>query len=611
MAKVPYSAESQVSVSSASAVPNLNVRVVPDAFGVGIGEAMGKLGKQFEAVGDEIFSRAVEMQKISNDVEANKANAEFVEKLSELNANYQMTQGEDAVKGRQPYLDAVKQLREDIGSRLSNPAVKRAYDNNTRIQFSYAANGAARHAAAGFKQYQASDSKAEVKTAQRIAYTFPVQSDAFQDAVEKARLAARNNIENKGLSPAAIEEAEKDAVGLIYDARLQGLLAQDPLAAQEFFEQNRDKFLNPEKAEGQVLNRMYTLGAQTIAAKLTQRVNQDIENGRPAEGLDSLVKKAQAEAQKIRPGDELFSDRVANAVRIAYNQKKKDIEDTQHHYQNFVLTAINGGLDPNGKPITDPEQLKAYSPEAAQAWDSLSPARQNQMIAAMARISRRDMAPNPQNYAEYRKILGQLQSPDPAEREEAVKRDYSELIGRMPQAWVEKIIREADFIYRGGALNKDVTTGMTLLRGAGIIPPAVVQNKELYAEFRGALQEAVETYREERGRPPQTSDEWKQLGAELTKNYTYRQQLFGVDLWTSEKPLWQLPAPAGLKEALEKDLKREPTDIEVRNNLIREQLKKRFQQLWAKPPEPAPKPGRGSEGGSAPKGDREKRSGRE
>jgi len=72
MAQVPYKPVPDVQPED-RATPYFHVNAVSEAFGANIGSAISHLGSQIEQSSDQLFGRAVALQKLRNETEADQA----------------------------------------------------------------------------------------------------------------------------------------------------------------------------------------------------------------------------------------------------------------------------------------------------------------------------------------------------------------------------------------------------------------------------------------------------------------------------------------------------------------------------------------------------------
>lgn len=569
MAQVPYSPVPSVQPSG-EGIRNLSVSGVSEAaFGGASAKAAGGFARQLESSGDEIFKRALAMQTLANEAEAQDANARFVEAMSGLHAEFQSTQGKDAVDGRQPYLDNLNSLREEIGGSLSNPASTRLYNNMTRQQYSRAAFNAAGHSATEFKKYLVKGADAEIKAKTQATLTNPGGQEGFEeDVADVERTIRGTKAVVSGLPQAEVDLMVNNSKSSMFLARTLAILRDDPIKAGEFLEANRKNFTNPvdlEKAETQVQNKSYTQGARRVAAEINAE-------SRPDSGLSERVAEAEAIAARQRPGDKLYTEYVKSAVISGYSTKKKiDADDLQFNQQN-IASAINGDY---GKVPTTPEELMATSPAVAQSWSSLPATKRGPWLAAMARAAKGDIGETETSFREYLKLRGMATSDNAQDRTAFLEKSASDWIGILPNRRITELLKMQETIYKGGGLASKVTEGMRMLTAAGIAPTLAGTNSDTVNTYRGALQEASDLFYQENKRLPKTLDEWKQIGAQINQQYP-DPNTFGSKWFGSKYPLWQHTVPSGVQEGLSKDAGRELSEEEARRVMFRE----RYKQLY-------------------------------
>src|SRR5215831_9118639 len=131
MPQVPYTPYPTVRPTD-EPIPNVRVRAEPEAFGVGIGAAVQKLGHTLETSGERIFSVAEQMQELTNRANADELTTRFAGELAPIQAKYDALQGKDAVDQLPGHIKAINELRQKYSEQATNPMVKRFFDSESR-----------------------------------------------------------------------------------------------------------------------------------------------------------------------------------------------------------------------------------------------------------------------------------------------------------------------------------------------------------------------------------------------------------------------------------------------------------------------------------------------
>ena len=180
MAQIPYTPYSTEQPQGGG--ERVQVNAPPAAFGVNVAQAVEGLGGQIEKSGDELFTRAMALQDLRNETDAREAQTQYVEKSSELHAQYGALEGKAAADGLQGYIKAQGDLRQQFRDGLKTQFAQRYYDRDTLPFMQRNIFSAAGHAADENKRSVIGTAEANMDLSAR-SFVDPKKDSEFKDKV--------------------------------------------------------------------------------------------------------------------------------------------------------------------------------------------------------------------------------------------------------------------------------------------------------------------------------------------------------------------------------------------------------------------------------------------
>lgn len=235
--QVPYTGAPQVGGQIPS-TPSENINTPLAAFGGAVAAATQHLGDVESGAGNEIFSRAVAMQQLDNDAEAQSGLTKFTQQASQLHSQFMAAGGEDAgPQALERYQTNLENIRQGVGESLSNPAVQRTYNTDSRNFQNRLLFSSAGHSAEALKQYaKQTNLSANQALGDRVA-TLSTDDGAFEQAKAGAIANADHNSDLDGIGEddPIREQNRIEAVSTLTARRLDALRETNPFAAQRLF----------------------------------------------------------------------------------------------------------------------------------------------------------------------------------------------------------------------------------------------------------------------------------------------------------------------------------------------------------------------------------------
>lgn len=268
-----------------------NIRATPQAFGADQGTALRELGQQFERAGDVLANAAVTRQNLLNQVTADDYSNKALDAANKIlygdpdkpgDVGFYGLKGEAAMRSLPDARKRLDQALLEHRSALQNPVQQHLFDRDVRRTKLILNAEMGRHYDRESNRYTASVYEG------RIAVSKQEMSKALaQGDYEKADAEVAKQISDatklgvfSGLDYTATQAKINEITMTAIETKAERLMAENPLAAQKFLENNRDK-LPAEK--------VLALEGRVKAAAIKQEAD-DIVAGRPSKVVPGLVR---------------------------------------------------------------------------------------------------------------------------------------------------------------------------------------------------------------------------------------------------------------------------------------------------------------------------------
>ena len=293
MPQVPYNPVPDVSPTTET-TPGFRLDTPGAAFGTNVGEAMQHLGATVGTVGNEMFSRAIALQELHNQTEANEKYSDFVEQQGRLHYEFGAKLGKNAVDGLDPYIEQSRALRDQISGSMSNPAARRFFDTESRNVLARNINAAGSHAAEQNKVWQVQTNRAVNGANANAVHVDPRDPQLFQNSLDAVDKTVDNEVANGFLSEGPIAEYERGIrKSNVWLERVRGTAKIAPTEAKMVMEAGiRDGGLRGDDIDKarDFVNRQFTLvGSRNVSHNIS--TGQDIGLG---EGKVEMSRAKQA-----------------------------------------------------------------------------------------------------------------------------------------------------------------------------------------------------------------------------------------------------------------------------------------------------------------------------
>jgi len=207
-----------------------------DAFGAGVANAVGHIGRAVEGAGNEIWARATAMQQLNEQANAANAVAEFTTAMGEKYAAYSSLSGKAAVDGYKPYIEDLNSTREAIGQKLNSPYAQKVYLQESRSIQARSVFSAAAHSGREGKNYAIGSTQSLIDARSNAAALAPQDEDSYKASLQQNAKDAQRLGDLHGWDAQTTKNYESQMNSKMTMGRIQGLAKSDVPAAQKLLD---------------------------------------------------------------------------------------------------------------------------------------------------------------------------------------------------------------------------------------------------------------------------------------------------------------------------------------------------------------------------------------
>ena len=233
--QVPYTGVPSVQPSF-DATPSVSSNIPMDAFGAGVANAVGHIGRAVEGAGNEIWARATAMQQLNEQANAANAVAEFTTAMGEKYAAYSSLSGKAAVDGYKPYIEDLNSTREAIGQKLNSPYAQKVYLQESRSIQARSVFSAAAHSGREGKNYAIGSTQSLIDARSNAAALAPQDEDSYKASLQQNEKDAQRLGDLHGWDAQTTKNYESQMNSKMTMGRIQGLAKSDVPAAQKLLD---------------------------------------------------------------------------------------------------------------------------------------------------------------------------------------------------------------------------------------------------------------------------------------------------------------------------------------------------------------------------------------
>lgn len=216
------------------------VQYDPQAFGAGIGRALGQTGETLSAVAE--IERGLQDQVKANDALnwTQQAEDELRSVMYDPRDGMIAQSGGNAMGVGQMTAAHTEAIRKKYMDKIEDPQVKTAFERVWARSAEQAKDTAARHELTQSSVYRVETSKAVLAGSITDAYNAFNDEKAISKAIEDAHTAI--DVNSEGVPPEGLALAKAEATSTVHLAALSRWATEDPHKALAYYEKHKDKF---------------------------------------------------------------------------------------------------------------------------------------------------------------------------------------------------------------------------------------------------------------------------------------------------------------------------------------------------------------------------------
>jgi hypothetical protein len=322
--KIPQVQERGLPTTTGVKTPNA------DAFGAGVGEAIGGLGNALGDIG-------LQLQNQENKTKARESDTYFTQKVNNLKQAYLQQNGQVAYESNPDYEKALADIRREAEDMLDNDAQRAEVAPLFDRKINAAQYDGKAHSIKSMQQWQESSIQGQMTTHTETA----VGSYGTPDG-DLALQALYENIEDmgfeKGLAPEQIEAQKVQATSTVTSSVIQKRLESDPYGAMQLYQDSvQSGALSPTDAAklGPRVEAHYSDWAIRDTARTI------IQSGALPEEMMSMAKDISDDEER-----EKVESRIREHVRFqATLDRETQRKVTEMEYDRIVELGPNAKLD--------------------------------------------------------------------------------------------------------------------------------------------------------------------------------------------------------------------------------------------------------------------------
>lgn len=559
--------------------PGLRINTPGAAFGENVGAVLQNLGGSVEKDGNELFQRAVALQELSNENDAREAQTNFVNKIAPMQADFDSLTGKASRDALQPHLDQLNQTRLEQRSQLKTPMAQKLFDQDS-LPF-YQRNVFASSARAGqqYKDFTVQTYHAQADLAIRDIEDHPddLTFAKHQAAVTQAVTDATTLQYGVGEDSPIVKDAVLKAQQALLASKVKGIAHTDPDRAMVLLQENKDKLGDQYDAlESQVQTKGNAVASANIVNGIVGK-HLDPSDGSYDATAKQMQDEARAKAAELYPNNKLLQTEVAAGLdhRLYLDRfaRTNDTAETRNSINDIIA---------KHPEITSTQDLLAL-PEASKIVGKMSDYDKSTLSQRIFNIQSKE-------YSEAWKV-------NDVQAKGLMNNDVQKFLEQDFGTWQLSQDKRAFFQQKQVELAKNPTqdprvgNAMSIIRTAystqldamGVDPKQKSDPQSNYNHFTGSLQEALQEWQQDHGKPAKYEDIigpiFKQLQTQTMAHHWYGldSQDYGYKQYV--KPTME-QIPQDFRDTVvnqaAKEGKLTPSDSEIYRYYLREEYIKLF-----------------------------------
>lgn len=533
-----------------------------------VGAALAHWGGSVEHASDEIFKRASAIKAVENDTAATEAHVKFGIEGNKMTEAYEATEGNKTTGALDAHMKTLEDTRQKIRTSLNNDEARHMFDQSSLRTLGSLVAKAGHHAAGAGRKAAVDAAKAAWTLTLDEVYKDPDNPNNETKLKEGRESYVRTIAPITGEVGPALELKLKDIESTFHASMISGIAKKDTARAWSELDNKRKHMLAPdiEKVENTITGRELVAIPRIIGQKQTEdmtkkKTNQEMSD---EEGLRERVDKGIQELDKsttLTKDPEIYAQAKRNveaAITHDYNKIIGQREDDRKRALRDIDMALSGDLHPNKKPPETMDELNVYE-KVPPAIAMLRTKADRDYVARGLKQNQAKLAEvDPMvSYGRWEKLRGMAAGGRSQEFLDATEKLFDLGLNPADRALVKGLREKVLGDPRGDPRVRDAWRVLQETRGhemsaLGIDGARNQQNKDDIDAAHGALDDALTTFREVKGRAPSRDEIKNEIGPQVLK---YR-----AGTWfpwrSSEYPSWstRTDVPDKFKEEYDKRL---------------------------------------------------------
>jgi hypothetical protein len=344
--------------------PTAHVDTPIAAFGGATAGAITHMGEVVQGAGKELFDRAYAMQELNEQVKADSASADTMDKMTDRYLQYDQLRGQERIDGSKQYQDDLDKIRNDGAQGLTSPYAKMAYLRDTRRTQSMMVWHGGMLARQGMDEAEKQGSLAKIDSLGNTLATLNVTDGPnFNNTVDAIKQAAANHVHDlSGFAPGTPDNNNLSAPYLSKQIAKVAVSRSnaDPADGKAFFEKMKSSgMLSPE--DGDIIQgRIESAVLNKTAAKIAHTVNVDATDDTKPKDIDAA---ARAAAAKADPGNGELADNASQRGLTLWTNREQLKFKTEQMARQSLMQTIDGVDSKDGKVPVSYGAAKAANPQ--------------------------------------------------------------------------------------------------------------------------------------------------------------------------------------------------------------------------------------------------------
>jgi hypothetical protein len=353
--QVPYSGtlDTQPQVDP---LPQAHVDTPNAAFGGAVAQAISHIGEVAQVDGKELFGRAYAMQEMSEQMRADKASADAMDKQLQRYMEYDKLQGFEREEGYKDYVADLAKIRNEGAEGLNSPYAKMQYLRDTRRNESTMLWHGTVLAKEGHDQATVSSASALSEAAGNQVVVTGAKGDVSgmdsaiatwkQNAASIVRVKLKLTPGSPGQSE-AVDQYVSDQLG----QTISKMIVSDPHTATALFDQYSKSGVLKATQIADLKGRL----EDAVYGKEAERLGLEVAANSGKKPPDELAKDIAIAADKAYPNDKQFALKLSTYTNGIIDSNKLKAQKANQEFYQQALNIIDG-VGTDGKiPTSWPE----------------------------------------------------------------------------------------------------------------------------------------------------------------------------------------------------------------------------------------------------------------